>query len=186
MFRRTQGNPPPISYQTIRLGKGKHTSPRHGVCVMELASMLAGEQFTDQPQSVCPVISSFLRSYNDSIDDRRRQDLYGLASKVVGSRASERTHRARAKRLAAWTLDYPRRHQTRLFRFLRRRETVPRRIEDIGPYAVAEIQKHTDETHAKVLGLVDELLCMGDGRRAADIAAVPARDSEEHKAHGYS
>ena len=27
--------------------------------------MLAGEPFTDQPESVCPVIASFLRAYND-------------------------------------------------------------------------------------------------------------------------
>ena len=36
--------------------------------------MLAGEPFSDQPASVCPVIGSFLRAYNDSIDDGRRQD----------------------------------------------------------------------------------------------------------------
>ena len=33
------------SHQTVRLARGKHSSPRDGVCVMELASMLAGEQF---------------------------------------------------------------------------------------------------------------------------------------------
>ena len=31
--------------------------------------MLAGEPFNDRPQSVCPVIGSFLRAYNDRIDD---------------------------------------------------------------------------------------------------------------------
>ena len=50
--------------------------------------MLSGEPFTDHPASVCPVIGSFLRSYNDSIDQRRRQSLYDYASKVVGSRAA--------------------------------------------------------------------------------------------------
>ncbi|MBV9806078.1 MAG: hypothetical protein JO286_02790, partial [Solirubrobacterales bacterium] len=52
----------PVSYQTIKLSKGKHTSPEDGACVMELASMLSGEPFTDHPASVCPVIGSFLRS----------------------------------------------------------------------------------------------------------------------------
>jgi hypothetical protein len=65
----------PINHQTIKLGKGKHNSPEEGACMMELASMLAGEPFSDHPHSVCPVIGSFLRTYNDSIDDQRRQDL---------------------------------------------------------------------------------------------------------------
>jgi hypothetical protein len=117
MFQRARANPAPISYQTIRLGTGRHTSPRKGVCVMELASMLAGEHFTDQPGSVCPVIGSFLRAYNDSIDDRRRQDLHAFAAKLVGSRASEETHRACADRIATWTGEYVRRQQTRFFRW---------------------------------------------------------------------
>ena len=77
----------PVSYQTIKLSKGKHSSANDGACVMELASMLAGEPFTDHPAAVCPVIGSFMRAYNDSIDDRRRQDLYAYAARVVGSRS---------------------------------------------------------------------------------------------------
>jgi hypothetical protein len=62
------------NYKTVKLSRGKHTSPDDGVCVMELASMIGGEPFSDQPRSVCPVIGAFLRAYNDCIDDRRRQD----------------------------------------------------------------------------------------------------------------
>jgi hypothetical protein len=36
---------------------------------MELASMIAGESFSDHPESACPVISSFLRAYNDRVND---------------------------------------------------------------------------------------------------------------------
>src|SRR5437764_4983871 len=79
----------PASHQTIRLGRGKHASPDEGACVMELASMLAGEPFSDHPESVCPVISTFLRSYNDAVDDRRRQDLYAYAARAVGSRGPD-------------------------------------------------------------------------------------------------
>jgi hypothetical protein len=55
---------------------------------MELASMLAGEDFTDHPQAACPVIGAFLRAYNDCIDDAERQDLYAYAAKVVGTRST--------------------------------------------------------------------------------------------------
>src|SRR5215469_18878832 len=92
----------PVNYQTIKLSKGKHTSPEDGACVMELASMLAGEPFSDHPVSVCPVIGSLLRAYNDSIDSERRQDLYAYAARVVGSRASGRVQSARAARVKEW------------------------------------------------------------------------------------
>src|SRR5579871_3338580 len=102
----------PVSYQTIKLAKGKHSTPEEGACVMELASMLAGEPFTDHPASVCPVIGSFLRSYNDSIDGQRRQALYEYASRVVGSRAGTKTQQARAARLAEWADEMQRSRRT--------------------------------------------------------------------------
>ena len=57
-------NPRVVSHQTVRLSAGRHSSPAEGVCVMELASMLAHEPFSDQQRSVCPVIAAFLRAYN--------------------------------------------------------------------------------------------------------------------------
>lgn len=118
MFRRSQRQPTrtPVSYQTIRLSKGKHGCAEEGSCVMELASMLAGEPFTDHPKSVCPVIGSFLRMYNDSIDNGRRQDLYEYASKVVGSRAYETVRWARADRLAAWAFEMRQNRRTGVVR----------------------------------------------------------------------
>src|SRR5438477_824230 len=89
-----------VSYQTITLSKGKHDSPEDGACVMELASMLASEPFSDHPRTVCPVIGSFLRTYNDRIDDVRRQDLYDYAARVVGSNISLKVQRLRADHLA--------------------------------------------------------------------------------------
>ena len=76
---------PPINYQTIKLSRGRHSSPEHGACVMELASMLAGEGFTDHPRSVSRPIASFMRGYNDLLDDRRRADLYRYAAQTVGT-----------------------------------------------------------------------------------------------------
>ena len=92
----------PVTHQTVKLSKGKHSAPEDGACAMELASMLAHEPFSDHPHSVCPAIGSFLRAYNDSIDDERRQDLYAYAAMVVGSRASIDVEHMRAERLMAW------------------------------------------------------------------------------------
>src|SRR4051794_31123226 len=83
-----------ISHQNVRLGRGRHTSPAEGACVMELASMLAGERFTDRPLTACPVIAAFLRAYNDVVPARWRDDLAVCASLVVNTRCPQ-AHRAR-------------------------------------------------------------------------------------------
>jgi len=92
----------PASHQTVRLSQGKHRDPDHGACVMELSSMLAGEPFSDRPRCVDPVIAGFLRTYNDGIDERRRQDLYPLASEVVGTRAVAGVQAERARMCLRW------------------------------------------------------------------------------------
>ncbi|MCA1680830.1 MAG: hypothetical protein LC777_18725 [Actinobacteria bacterium] len=79
---------------------GKHRSVEEGACVMELASMLGGEPFSDEPSSVCPVIRDFLRSYNDRVDDEGRQALYACAAAIVGSRSTPCVERERLRRCA--------------------------------------------------------------------------------------
>jgi hypothetical protein len=169
----------PVSYQTIKLGKGKHSTPEEGACVMELASMLAGEPFTDHPASVCPVIGCFLRSYNDTIDDSRRQALYEYASRVVGSRGSRRAQQARADRLAAWAEAMQRSRRTWFLRSPLRAVGRVRKpsIDAVGSYAVHSIPKHSDRTHASVLALIDELLAIGvrDDRVSARVIAARSR-----------
>ena len=163
-----------VSYQTITLSKGKHASPQDGACVMELASMLAGEPFNDRPQSVCPVIGSFLRAYNDRIDDGRRQDLYGYAAKVVGSRASQNVQQARAERLSAWALEL--RWSAWLQRLVpaRLRALVPiPRADLVGSHAVCAIPQHDDKTHAEVLALIDELIAIGACKQATTQRPTP-------------
>jgi hypothetical protein len=159
----------PVSHQTIQLSKGKHASPDDGACVMELASMLSGEPFSDHPASACPVIGSFLRAYNDSIDDDRRQDLYAFAANIVGSRASINVQRARAERLADWALEVQRRQWTSRYLPLGRLRMASLRRQPsahaVGTFAVRAIAKHTDDSHREVLKLLDELIAMGTQAR---------------------
>lgn len=164
----------PVSHQTIKLTPGKHYSPDDGACVMELASMLAGESFNDHPASVCPVIASLLRSYNDAADDKARQNLYGYAAKVVASRGSAEVERRRGEYVAAWT--YEQRLQ-RLRRFLpafaarRLCELRTLSLESIGTQAVRQIPKHTDETHHAMLALIEALLAIRDRAQTSRPAA---------------
>jgi hypothetical protein len=151
----------PVTHQTIKLSRGKHHSPDEGACVMELASMLAGERFSDHPASVCPVIGALLRAHNDSVDDDRRADLYACAAKVVGSRSPGPVQDARAARLSEWDkqvrerqitqphLPWPMRLLSRMLRLM---------FVDTHSHAFYRLTVHDDRTHAEVLALVDELL----------------------------
>jgi hypothetical protein len=122
------------------------------------------------------VIGSFLRSYNDSIDDQRRQSLYEFASRVVGSRRSERIQQARAERLARWADEMY--HARRAWLAARPLRALGRlrkpSAETIGMYAVHAIRKHDDHTHAAVLALLDELVSVGvrDDRVSARVIAA--------------
>ena len=162
-----------VSHQTIKLSKGKHSSPETGACVMELASMLAGESFTDHPQSVCPAIAGFLRSYNDSIDDRKRQDLYPYAARAVDSRRTAQVERERARRLLSWAREMQRSRGWSRVRFPNRLGSAVLQAqldpESAGAHAAKAIRKHTDQTHASALALIDELLAIG----ADDHAPAP-------------
>lgn len=151
----------PISHQTVKLSRGKHDSPDEGACVMELASMLAGEPFSDHPRTSCPVIADLLRSYNDAIDDRRRQDLYEYASRVVGSRSSASVEQSRRVRIQEWTAArrpwwtraLPGHALTRLTAWL-----LP---ESPGLRAVTVIGTPSGRSHAAMLALINELLELG-------------------------
>jgi hypothetical protein len=77
----------------MRITRGRHRSPDEGACVMELASMLAGERFTDRPVCTDPVIAAYLRALNDRLPHRVRQRLVPYAAAVVGTRGTEQDSR---------------------------------------------------------------------------------------------
>src|SRR3954447_14927241 len=153
----------PASHQTIRIDRGKHAAPDEGACVMELASMLGGETFSDRPGSVCPVVAGFLRGYNDLVDDDRRQELYRYASEVVGS-AGDRMQRWRRRRLLRrWARSVAERRSPALamrtgFRF--------GSGDEIGGHvghlvASARSTRDAEALHREVLELVDALIALG-------------------------
>jgi hypothetical protein len=153
-----------VSYQVVRLERGSHNRPEDGVCVMELASMLAGESFSDQPECVCRVIGPVLRAYNDLMDDDRRQDLFHYASLVVGSRDSEEIEWRRADHCLSWA-DQRRRECGPLFRLLHR---WGRALRDdprsVYMHRLTPLFRNADDRrHAQVLELVDELLEIRSG-----------------------
>jgi hypothetical protein len=91
-----------VDLDSLRLDPGSHASPRDGVCLLELASMIAEEPFSDRPRCVCVVISAFLRSWNDRSSHAERQQLRPYARRVVGSRARRSVTRRRRDICLTW------------------------------------------------------------------------------------
>jgi hypothetical protein len=142
------------SHQTIRLSAGRHRSPHAGACVMELASMLADEPFSDRSGTVSPVLGALLRTYNDGVGDDLRQDLIPIAPLIVGTAGSRGLEGERA---------------TRCLRFARELGgALPRGRAALGMAtpeaagtwaALAALRGGVDDArHARVLALVHELV----------------------------
>jgi hypothetical protein len=153
----------PATLQTVRLSRGKHSSPDHGACVMELASMLAGEPFTDRPRSVSPVIASYLRSLNDLAGVRRRQLLYPYAAVAVGTR-HDGLEVARFERCRA-ALEEVHAGAPLLRRFVAR--FVPNgpcapgtALEHFTAYLLRRLRARGGDWHLRALALADELIAM--------------------------
>jgi hypothetical protein len=86
----------PLRIESLRLEPGSHASPDQGVCIVELASILAKEKFSDEPDCVCDVIGAFLRSWNDRASYVDRQRLRPYAARIVGTRSGRTiAHRRR-------------------------------------------------------------------------------------------
>src|SRR3954451_21654495 len=168
-----------VSHQTVRLRRGKHASPEKGVCVMKLASMLAGEPFSDRPQAVCPVIGAYLRSYNDVVDDERRQDLYRYASEAIGSAGAAALRRRRAERcLEEIALLHDQRSRVRRWLSGRPELSLPGssiELERVGMHLARALQRSGPEGHARALALADELIAMGPVPATSAAPRRPAR-----------
>jgi len=143
-----------ISHQTVKLSRGRHAKPSDGMCVMELASTLAGERFSDRPLAVSPVIAELLRQYNDAVDPDRRQELIPYAALAVGTRGSASIERARARRCLEWVAE-------RRGRPVRSWRPVSARLGGLsacGAKAARSVRREDDAGLAALRMLVDELI----------------------------
>jgi hypothetical protein len=174
----------------LRLQPGSHRSPQDGVCVVELASVLAGEKFSDAPRCVCEVIAAYLRAWNDRAGYADRQRLAPYARRIVGSRGSPAVTAARRDTCLTWSgarLDGPpfRRFASRLaarvriLMLLGLRPGV--RIDTgAGEYAARVVFASQDEEAA--FALLDRLLAIGEDSEPAPLASAVAGAPQERVA----
>jgi hypothetical protein len=153
-----------INHQTVSLSPGRHHTPADGMCVMELASVLADEPFSDRPRSVSANLAALLRGYNDGIDDARRQALKRFAAASIGtagSRAAERRRRA-IIRAAFSDLRAPGGFWSAVVRRYAAADAYPAARSLGRRVAVGD----DEQLHRRILALVDELVAVErrDGR----------------------
>jgi hypothetical protein len=131
-------------------------APEHGVCTVELASMLAGDRFSDSPRTACAAVAAFVRGYNDAIDDTRRQDLFAIAALLVGSWSTQEETHARMWRLISFARDLrPRRLGVLGPRLSYEDDLV--KCESAGRH-VAKVARRHPHVHAEALTLLEGLL----------------------------
>jgi hypothetical protein len=67
------------------ISRGRHLEPEDGGCIMEIASLLAGERWSDAPRCTHPLLAAVARLVNDEVGDEARQELLQLVPELVGA-----------------------------------------------------------------------------------------------------
>jgi hypothetical protein len=67
------------------LAYGTHATPDEGRCAMEWVSYLAGEEHSDDPACVSPVLRAFCTALNDGLSDAPRQRLRPYLARTIGT-----------------------------------------------------------------------------------------------------
>jgi hypothetical protein len=73
------------------LARGAHSDPRDGRCSMEWIAYIAGEEHSDHPVCVDPVLGAFGRRWNDALDDVTRQRLRPYLARMIGTAGDGRS-----------------------------------------------------------------------------------------------
>lgn len=95
---------PTLDLDTLTLSSGSHLESDGEYCVMEATACVAGEPWSDSPQCVCPVITLFLRSWNDGLEtngDRNRL-LKLFIPRIINTRGSDSLSLRRAEMTIDW------------------------------------------------------------------------------------
>ena len=76
------------------------------MCALEAVAWMAGEPWSDAPKCACPVIATFVRSWNDGIsdDDRRTELLQPLLPLLLNTRSTKDVESKRAYLIIDWEM----------------------------------------------------------------------------------
>ena len=82
------------------LSVGAHHDPSKGMCVMEMVSFLAGEEWSDTPLCSSPVVAQFCQILNDRMGQSFRDRLQTYVPRLIGTASPE--HEEERAEYLAW------------------------------------------------------------------------------------
>ena len=165
-----------IDIEKITLRQGNHSAPERKTeeaeaCAMEWVSVLAGERWSDHPQCTDLYIASFVRNWNDAIQDdaRRTELLRPMLPLLVGTRGSDALMLRRVWMGIDWDI------RVRAVAFLRLVPALAECADAIAALPEIRCQSDLSDAHATL----QEARMRADAARAAarDAARAAARDA---------
>ncbi|WP_193378956.1 hypothetical protein [Sphingobium sp. DC-2] len=87
------------------LSGGAHDEASGQMCAMEAVAYITGEPWSYHPKCACPVITAFMVSWNDTLNDEDRNRLVlPLITKTVGTRSTKEVAQRRAIMATDWLI----------------------------------------------------------------------------------
>jgi len=91
--------------KNITINPGSHSSPEEGHCLLEVVAMLSGEEFSDKPHCVDPVLREFGISWNDGMrSDEEREQLKQYIPRLVGTNKGRELSEIRSWMALDWII----------------------------------------------------------------------------------
>lgn len=85
--------------------RGDHAYREEGLCALEMVAWVEGEEHSDTPESVCAVIGSFIRRWNDDMgSDLEREILRPILPRLIGT-ADNRETKRRSGQFMTWLIN---------------------------------------------------------------------------------
>jgi hypothetical protein len=90
----------------ITIKHGSHAAMDNMMCAMEAVAWLADERWSDKPECACPIISAFVRRWNDGIcnDETRTRLLRPLIPRLLNTRSTKAIERRRMWMAVDWSI----------------------------------------------------------------------------------
>ena len=183
------------------LSRGRHPDADSGVCLMEFTALLAGEDLSDRPLCVHPLVAAVARVVNDSVSDEVRDDLLARGVACPGTNSDD-PKIADGIMLAAVEAALPvalpiwasrlRRERRRIIRRLGRpeRPLTSRRLrseERTLTFAAASLAvAPTENPDAELIHLLDDVLAHAGGDAPGAVVQRAAADAGRSRAERFS
>ena len=92
--------------KSLILKHGSHNRREDGMCVMEAAAYIANEPHSASPKCVCPVITTFMINWNDSLpsDAERARLLKPFLPKIIRTKATPEIEKKRSLKALDWLI----------------------------------------------------------------------------------